>query len=44
MHAFGLEKYMAEPLIVVDGYAIAPDRPGHGIDLDLAGMAVYELD
>ena len=44
MHAFGLEKYMAEPLIVVDGYATAPDRPGHGIDFDLAGMAVYELD
>jgi len=44
MHAFGLEKYMAEPLRVVDGYATAPDRPGHGIDFDIAGLAVYELD
>ena len=35
---------MAEPLRVVDGYATAPDRPGHGIDFDIAGLAVYELD
>ena len=44
MHAFGLEKFIAEPLVVIDGHATAPDRPGHGIDFDLAGMAVYEAD
>ena len=34
VHGFGLEKYMAEPLVIRDGKAIAPDRPGHGIDFD----------
>ena len=33
-HAFGLDRFMAEPLEVLDGYATAPDRPGHGIDFD----------
>lgn len=33
-HGFGLEKYIAEPLKVVDGYATAPDRPGHGVQFD----------
>lgn len=34
VHAFGLERFMAAPLQMRDGMAIAPDRPGHGIDLD----------
>ena len=33
-HGFGLEGYIAEPLRVVDGYATAPDRPGHGVAFD----------
>ena len=33
-HGFGLEAYIREPLQIVDGYAIAPDRPGHGVELD----------
>jgi L-alanine-DL-glutamate epimerase-like enolase superfamily enzyme len=33
-HAFGLEKYIKDPLKIVDGVAIAPNRPGHGVDLD----------
>ena len=33
-HGFGLDAYIAEPLKIQDGYALAPDRPGHGIDFD----------
>ena len=34
VHAFGLERFIAEPLSLVDGKAVAPDRPGHGVDFD----------
>jgi len=33
-HGFGLDRYIAEPLRIVDGNAIAPERPGHGIAFD----------
>lgn len=33
-HGFGLDKYIAEPLRVVEGYATAPDLPGHGVEFD----------
>jgi len=38
-HGFGLERYIAEPLRIEDGFAIAPDRPGHGIAFDWDGLA-----
>jgi L-alanine-DL-glutamate epimerase-like enolase superfamily enzyme len=37
-HGFGLDRYIAEPLKIEDGVAIAPDRPGHGITFDWAGL------
>ena len=33
-HGFGLDRYIARPLRVEDGVAIAPDDPGHGIAFD----------
>jgi L-alanine-DL-glutamate epimerase-like enolase superfamily enzyme len=33
-HGFGLERYMRRPLQIEEGYALAPDLPGHGIELD----------
>lgn len=33
-HGFALDQYMAEPLRIADGFATAPERPGHGIELD----------
>jgi L-alanine-DL-glutamate epimerase-like enolase superfamily enzyme len=33
-HGFGLDRYIAEPLTIEDGFAIAPIRPGHGIEFD----------
>ncbi|MEM8729597.1 MAG: mandelate racemase/muconate lactonizing enzyme family protein [Pseudomonadota bacterium] len=31
-HGFGLERFVAEPLVIEDGHAMAPDRPGHGVE------------
>jgi L-alanine-DL-glutamate epimerase-like enolase superfamily enzyme len=33
-HGFGLDRFIAEPLAIEDGLAIAPDRPGHGVEFD----------
>lgn len=38
-HGFGLERYIAEPLVIEEGVAIAPDRPGHGIAFNWQGLA-----
>jgi len=40
-HAFGLDKFMEDPLTVENGHARAPDRPGHGIVLDWRGLAAH---
>ena len=37
-HGFGLERFIAEPLVIEEGFAIAPERPGHGITFDWAGL------
>ena len=37
-HGFGLERYIAQPLEIADGFALAPSRPGHGIEFDWAGL------
>jgi L-alanine-DL-glutamate epimerase-like enolase superfamily enzyme len=34
VHGFGLDRYIAEPLAIREGRAIAPDRPGHGVRFD----------
>ena len=34
VHGFGLERFVADPLVIVDGLATAPDRAGHGVALD----------
>lgn len=37
-HGFGLDRFIAEPLRIDAGAAIAPDRPGHGITFDWKGL------
>jgi L-alanine-DL-glutamate epimerase-like enolase superfamily enzyme len=37
-HGFGLDRYIAEPLRIEEGLAIAPSRPGHGIAFDWQGL------
>jgi len=34
VHGFGLDRFMAHPLVIEDGMARAPDRAGHGVELD----------
>lgn len=38
-HGFGLDRFVAEPLRIQDGFAIAPDRAGHGIEFDWRALA-----
>ena len=38
-HGFGLDKYIEHPLVLQEGNALAPDRPGHGISFDWKGLA-----
>jgi L-alanine-DL-glutamate epimerase-like enolase superfamily enzyme len=38
-HGFGLDRYIADPLRLERGCAIAPDRAGHGIAFDWEGLA-----
>lgn len=33
-HGFGLDRYIAEPLRIEEGFALAASRPGHGIAFD----------
>jgi len=37
-HGFGLDRFIAEPLRLEAGAAVAPDRPGHGIEFDWKGL------
>jgi L-alanine-DL-glutamate epimerase-like enolase superfamily enzyme len=37
-HGFGLDRFIAEPLVIADGCAIAPERPGHGIAFDWTAL------
>ncbi len=38
-HGFGLDRYLAHPLVIDNGCAIAPERPGHGMEFDWAALA-----
>jgi L-alanine-DL-glutamate epimerase-like enolase superfamily enzyme len=33
-HGFGLDSFIAHPLEIIAGNAVAPDRPGHGLAFD----------
>ena len=37
-HGFGLDRYIEQPLVIEEGFAVAPDRPGHGIAFDWKGL------
>ena len=34
VHGFALERFLNIPLLIEQGRAVAPDRPGHGVELD----------
>jgi L-alanine-DL-glutamate epimerase-like enolase superfamily enzyme len=37
-HGFGLDRYIEQPLKIEDGFAICPERTGHGIVFDWAAL------
>jgi L-alanine-DL-glutamate epimerase-like enolase superfamily enzyme len=37
-HGFGLERFIEQPLVIEEGRAVAPDRPGHGVVFDWQGL------
>lgn len=41
VHGFGLDRFIAEPLPIVEGHVVAPERPGHGIELDFAALEAH---
>jgi L-alanine-DL-glutamate epimerase-like enolase superfamily enzyme len=42
-HGFVLDRYVAEPMKVVDGFTDAPERPGHGIELDWDALEAHRV-
>ena len=38
-HGFGLDRYIEHPLTLEQGMAVAPLRPGHGVNFDWNGLA-----
>ena len=42
-HGFGLDEFLREPLTIDDGWAIAPDRPGHGVEFDWDKLAAHRV-
>lgn len=42
-HGFGLDRFIAEPLAIRDGLATAPERAGHGIAFDWAGLETLRV-
>ncbi|GAB6987271.1 mandelate racemase/muconate lactonizing enzyme family protein [Nocardioides pyridinolyticus] len=40
-HGFSLDRYLAHPMEIVDGYTTAPERPGHGIELDWDALEAH---
>ena len=43
VHGFGLQDYIANPVKVVEGYATAPDRIGHGVSFDWNSLDKYRV-
>jgi L-alanine-DL-glutamate epimerase-like enolase superfamily enzyme len=43
-HGFGLDRFIAEPLRIDAGMAVAPDRPGHGLSFDWKSLDLVRAD
>ena len=42
VHGFGLERFVADPLVIDDGWATAPNRTGHGVELNWQALSEYQ--
>jgi L-alanine-DL-glutamate epimerase-like enolase superfamily enzyme len=43
VHGFGLERFVAHPLQIENGEAVAPNRPGHGVEFNWQALAEHEV-
>ena len=43
VHGFGLERFIQHPLQIEEGEAIAPDRPGHGVEFDWQSLNAHKM-
>ena len=43
IHGFGLERFITDPLVLEDGQAIAPNRPGHGVQFDFDALESHRV-
>ncbi|NIP46914.1 MAG: uroporphyrinogen decarboxylase [Gammaproteobacteria bacterium] len=43
VHGFGLDRFMANPLVIEDGMARAPERPGHGVKLNWEELSYHRV-
>jgi L-alanine-DL-glutamate epimerase-like enolase superfamily enzyme len=43
VHGFAMDEYLAEPMKVADGFTIAPERPGHGLELDFEALEHHRV-
>ena len=43
VHGFGLDRYIREPVQLRDGNAIAPDRPGHGVEFNMEALKEFTV-
>ena len=41
-HGFVLDAFLKDPLQIVEGYASAPERPGHGVEFDWDRLAEHQ--
>ncbi len=45
VHGFGLERFIANPMTLNEtGHAIAPERPGHGVEFDWDGLQAHQAE
>ena len=42
VHGFGLERLIESTLTIENGDAVAPDRPGHGVELNWQALAEHD--
>lgn len=43
VHMFGINDYILHPLEIQDGMAVAPDRPGHGVEFDWSALNAHRV-
>ena len=43
VHGFGLERYITHEMQMENGEALAPPRPGHGVDFDWQGLEALRV-